>query len=145
MRLAAIALLLVAAPALAAPLAVKNGSSVNVSLAGKRERGIGLRPQASGWRLELSRPADDVAELIDVTRGVAPTKWVLPVEDGALHLDSTRFVPGHAYRVALRKGGSALVYLYPPAQKRTSQVTFADDQVGGGDDGGIAITPKSAL
>jgi hypothetical protein len=136
-------LLLAAAPAVAgAPLAVKNGSTVRVALGGKREPGVGLRPRAEGWRLEL-RAGQGVAEVIDVTQGVARTKWLVPIEDGALVLDATRFSPGHAYRVALGES-SVLVYLYPPpGRKGPARLAFSDDEPA--DNGGIEIAPKGAL
>jgi len=145
MRSFTLALLLLAGPALAAPLSAKNGRSVNVSLRGKRERGIGLKAQSAGWRLELRNGAEETAEVIDVTQGVTPSKWLVPVEDGALVFDAPRFVAGHAYRVELKRAGSALIYLYPPpVGKRTSKIEFVADE-SPLDDGGIAITPKSAL
>ncbi len=145
MRSITIALLLaVAAPALSAPLAARNGSSVNVSVAGKRERGIGLRAQASGWRLELRGAAAGTAEVVDVTQGALGSKWMVQVEDGALVFDAARFVAGHAYRVELKSSGSSLIYLYPPAARKSQNVVFADSETPAADDG-IAITPKSAL
>jgi hypothetical protein len=137
-------MLALAAPALAAPLAAKNGSTVHVKVEGKRERGIGLKAQASGWRLELRGAASGTAEIVDVTQGALGSKWMVQVEDGALVLDASRFVAGHAYRVELPKSGSALVYLYPPAARKSHNVVFADSEAPASDDG-IAITPKSAL
>jgi len=136
--------LLIAAPAVASPLHSKNGEAINVRVAGKRARGIGLRAQSSGWRLELGGGARASASLFDVTDGVSPTKWVVPVVDGALALDAERFVAGHAYRVELRGGDATIIYLYPPKQSRASHVDLSDDESPASDDG-IAITPKSAL
>ncbi len=135
----------------AAPLRVRNGSSVRVALAGKREMGQGIRPRAHGWELQLSSaaPAGAVAEVLDVTEGAAAAaKWTVEVADGAVFLDDERFVAGHAYRVLVRHGaeslGTALVYLYPPAVAARHRVTFDDADATGGDDG-IAITKKPTL
>jgi hypothetical protein len=136
--------LFVAAPAVAAPVRSKNGEAINVRVAGKHARGIGLRAQTSGWRLELAGGARASASLFDVTDGVLPTRWVVQVVDGALELDAARFVAGHAYRLELRGADSAIIYLYPPKGARASHVELSDDEQDLGDEG-IAITPKSAL
>jgi nitrogen fixation protein len=141
--LALLLILSVATPALSAPLPAKNGSTINVKVEGKRERGIGLKAQANGWRLELRGAASGTAEVVDVTQGALGSKWMVSVEDGALVFDAARFVAGHAYRVEL-KSGSALVYLYPPTSRKSHSVVFADSEAPAADDG-IAITPKSAL
>jgi hypothetical protein len=136
--------------AAAAPLKIKGGSPVRVAVHGKREVGIGLKAQKSGWRLDVAATPDVVAEVVDVTDGASGSKWTVDVRDGALLLDNERFIPGHAYRVTVRKGldavGSALVYLYPPVSSARSRVTFEDDSAGGlGMDGEIGVMKKPTL
>lgn len=141
----------VAGAAEARTLRLQGGSTVRVVLSGKAERGLGLRAIDGGrWRLQLPDAAEgDEAVLVDVTEGAVATKWVLAVDGGALVLDGTRFVPGHAYRVELKRGGgSALVYLYPPRPtKGRDRVVFDEDRPSPvtADDDGIAISPKPAL
>lgn len=149
MRVATLILaLLVSLPAAAVPLRAKNGSTMNLKVAGKHERGIGLRTDGKAWRLEIGA-LEGTAEVFDVTPNVIASKWVVPVVNGALVFDATRFIGGHAYRVDLRHGGSAFVYLYPPKLgSKNSRVVFADSDAAAphGEVGdGIAITPKSAL
>jgi hypothetical protein len=136
-------------------LRLQGGSTVRVVLSGKSERGVGLRALDGGrWRLQLPDAVEgDEAVLVDVTEGAVGTKWVLAVDGGVLVLDGTRFVPGHAYRVELKRGGgSALVYLYPPRPtKGRDRVVFDEDRPAPrvapalDDNDGIAITPKPAL
>jgi hypothetical protein len=136
----------------ASPLRIKGGSPVRVSMHGKRETGIGLKAQKSGWRVDVSASTpDEVADVIDITDGSAGTKWMVEVRDGALLLDNERFIPGHAYRVTIRKGmdplASALVYLYPPVSSARSRVSFDDDSNAGGlgMDGEIGVMKKPTL
>ena len=135
--------------AVAAPLKVRNGSSVRVALHGKREAGVGLRAGRGGWRLELAASPSDVADVVDVTDGANSAKWTVDVADGALMLDEERFVAGHAYRVTMRHGteaiGSTLIYLYAPAVASSHKVTFEDEDTAGGGSGDIAITKKPTL
>jgi hypothetical protein len=141
----------VAGSAEARTLRLQGGSTVRVVLSGKAERGVGLRAiDGMRWRLQLPDAGDgEEAVLVDVTEGATAAKWVLAVEGGALVLDGTRFVPGHAYRVELKRGGgSALVYLYPPRPtKGRDRVVFDEDRPAPAlsDDDGIAFTPKPAL
>lgn len=145
------AMLACAGAAHAAPLKIRNGSSVRVALAGKRELGVGLRPHGHGWELLLSspQPVGSVADLFDVTEGAASAKWTVEVSDGALFLDDETFVAGHAYRVIVRRGseslGAALVYLYPPAVASRHKVTFDDVDTGGAPSDDIAIIKKPTL
>lgn len=140
---------LVGGNAAAAPLRIRNGSSVRVALHGKREVGVGVKPQSGGWRLELSAGADEVADVIDVTDGASEAKWTVTVRDGALLLDEERFVAGHAYRVLLRRGaepvGATLVYLYPPAMAPRHKVSFDDADRGPGASEDIAVVKKPTL
>jgi hypothetical protein len=136
--------------AVAAPLKVRNGSSVRVALHGKREPGVGLRAGRGGWRVELGGATPtDVAEALDVTDGANGTRWTVDIADGgALVLDEERFIAGHAYRITVRRGtesiGTTLVYLYPPAVATRHKVTFDDaDTAASGND--IAITKKPTL
>jgi hypothetical protein len=142
-----VCLLWTGAPAWAAPLKIKNGSPVRVSLHGQREAGIGVRPLRGAWTLELSGVAGEVADIVDVTDGAVTTRWAVSVSERELVLDNERFIAGHAYRVKLRHGtASALVYLYPPLRTATSFVGFGDDETHGANDGdGIATTPKGEL
>ena len=125
--------------AVASPLKIHNGSSVRVALQGKREAGVGLRPHAGGWRLELTATPGAVADVFDVTEGVSGSKWTVAVDDGAVFFDEETFVAGHAYRVLVRRGaeslGVTLVYLYPPSVASRHKVTFDDADAGKGDDG----------
>ena len=135
--------------AIASPLRIRNGSSVRVVVQGKREVGVGLRPRAGAWRLELASAPNQSADVVDVTEGANGTKWSVDFVDGALVLDEARFVAGHAYRISVRHGsevlGSALIYLYPPAVASRHKVTFDDAEAGsaGGED--IAISKKPTL
>lgn len=145
-------LALVGSTAAAAPLKVRNGSTVRVALNGKHEAGVGLKLRAGGWRLELSASKDDVvADVVDVTQGANGARWIVDVRDGALFLDAERFIAGHAYRVLFRHGtearGTALVYLYPPAATRGNQhLTFDDEPpVDGAGDDEIATIKKPSL
>jgi hypothetical protein len=121
----------------AAPLRVRNGSSVRVQVHGKREAGIGLRPnpKGGGWRLEVQLQPDETFELVDVTEGANEAKWTVAPQNGAILLDLDRFIAGHAYRLNAKRGtadvGTALVYLYPPQAKAKSKVTFEDEETAG--------------
>ncbi len=125
------------------------GEIVRVSLHGHREMGIGLRPNAGGWRIAVHGEATSI-ELTDQT-GATHDKWVLPVGAQPLQLDAGRFLGGHAYRFELHHGGTVvergLVYLFPARGGRTARVEFdveADPTVSSNTDG-IAVLPKSAL
>jgi len=135
--------------AVAAPLKIRNGSSVRVALHGKREAGVGLRAGRGGWRLELAAATTDVADVVDVTDGANGARWTVDVADGALMLDEERFVAGHAYRVTMRRGtealGSTLVYLYAPSVASRHKVTFEEEETAGGGAGDIAIVKKPTL
>jgi hypothetical protein len=125
--------------AAAAPLRIRNGSTVRVALAGKREAGVGLKPKNGGWQLELSPLPGAVADVFDVTEGSASSKWTVQVEDGVVFFDQETFMPGHAYRVLVRRGaealGATLVYLYPPTVASRHKVTFDDAEASGAGDG----------
>ena len=117
---------------------------MRVVLPGKREAGVGLHPNAAGWRLELSVPTESgTAELVDVSSG---TKWVVDLTNGAFTLDNERFLPAHAYRVSIKTKGStaeSLIYLYPPRYTK-QQLVFESDS----DDATaapLASVPKGAL
>ncbi|MCU1280153.1 MAG: hypothetical protein JWM53_3699 [bacterium] len=135
--------------AAAAPLKIHNGSSVRVALQGKREAGVGLRPHAGGWRLELTATPGAVADVFDVTEGAAGSKWTVAVDDGAVFFDEETFAPGHAYRVLVRRGseslGATLVYLYPPAVASRHKVTFDDADASGNSGEGPTIAKKPTL
>jgi hypothetical protein len=134
--------------AVASPLKIHNGSTVRVALQGKREAGVGLRPHAGGWRLELTATPGAVADVFDVTEGVSSSKWTVAVDDGAVFFDEETFVAGHAYRVLVRRGseslGAALVYLYPPSVASRHKVTF-DDADGDQSTEGPTIAKKPTL
>lgn len=125
------------------------GEIVRVSLQGRREFGIGLRPTGSGWRIALRGEATSI-ELTDQT-GATHDKWVLPIGAQPLQLDAGRFQGGHAYRFELHRGGTVvergLVYLFPARGGRNARVQFDVDggaTVSSSTDA-IAVLPKSAL
>jgi hypothetical protein len=140
---------LVEASASAAPLKIRNGSAVRVALAGKREPGVGLRFSAGGWRLDLAAMPTATADIFDVTEGSTHAKWTTDIVDGALFLDQETFIPGHAYRVIIRRGaeslGTTLIYLYPPATAKRQRVTFDDADTLPNTGDTIAITKKPTL
>jgi hypothetical protein len=74
-----------------------------------------------------------------VTEGSASSKWTVQVEDGIVFFDQETFMPGHAYRVLVRRGaealGATLVYLYPPTVASRHKVTFDDAEASGAGDG----------
>ena len=125
--------------ATASPLKIRNGSTVRVALAGKREAGVGLKPRTGGWQLEVAPSPGAVADVFDVTEGAASSKWTVQVEDGVIFFDQETFMPGHAYRVLVRRGtealGATLVYLYPPTVAARHKVTFDDAEAGDSSDG----------
>lgn len=145
-----LALILVGGTAAAAPLKIRNGSTVRVAVRGKREVGVGLRARPGiGWRLELVAGGNETVDVVDVTEGANATRWTVDVVDGSLLLDEGRFVAGHAYRVTLRHGtselGSSLIYLYPPAVASRHKVTFDDADAGSATGDDILITKKPTL
>ena len=135
--------------AVAAPLKIRNGSAVRVALEGRHEAGVGLRPQAGGWRLEVAATPGAVADVFDVTEGATALKWRVELEDGALFFDQETFVAGHAYRVLVRHGaealGAALVYLYAPSVTSRHQVTFDDADSSGDGSEGPTVAKKPTL
>lgn len=149
MIVAAALALAVGGTASASPLKIRNGSAVRVALAGKREAGIGLRPRAGGWQLELAPLPGAVADVFDVTEGATAAKWTVQVDDGVVFLDQETFIAGHAYRVIVRRGSEALgvtlVYLYPPTVAQRHKVTFDDADASGSASDGPAIVKKPTL
>lgn len=135
--------------ATASPLKIRNGSTVRVALAGKREPGIGLRPRAGGWQLELAPVPGAVADVFDVTEGATASKWTVQVDDGVVFLDQETFIAGHAYRVLVRHGaesiGATLVYLYPPTVAARHKVTFDDADASSDAGDGPALIKKPTL
>jgi hypothetical protein len=135
--------------ATASPLKIRNGSTVRVALQGKREAGVGLRPHAGGWQLELAPLPGAVADVFDVTEGATASKWTVQVEDGVVFLDQETFIAGHAYRVIVRRGaealGATLVYLYPPSVATRHKVTFDDADASGNGGDGPTIVKKPTL
>ncbi len=148
---------LLAGPALATPvLRIKNGSTVRMSVKGKREAGVGVRPKNGVCRVELSagketagQTSDQTIEIVDVTDGASSAKWELAPTEGALLLDADRFVAGHGYRVTVMRGqeamASTLNYLYPPPMTGKGKVTFEDGETGGPGEDEIAVTKKPSL
>jgi hypothetical protein len=144
--------LLLSSAAFASPLRIKNGSTVRVSLKGKREAGVGLKPKNGAWRVELGGSREisgETVELVDVTDGANNTKWTVAPAAGGLTLDNERFIAGHAYRMTVLHGldavASALIYLYPPSMTGKSKVSFDDSETHGGGDDDIAIVKKPSL
>jgi hypothetical protein len=144
-----LALLAQASISSAEPLVVRHGYGIHVTLKGKTEDAVALRPVTGGWRLELAGVARTATVLIrDVTAGAAPAKFEVSLVAGGALLDSARFRPDHAYRVELRKGesvlSSALIYLRPARQN--GRVDFdARDTTATDGDGDLPTSDKGAL
>jgi hypothetical protein len=127
------------------------GESVRIALGGKREAGVGIRGNDSGWQVRVAADATSVA-LIDQT-DVTHDKWVLPVASRALRLDRARFQDGHAYRYELHRGAAViergLLYLYPTRMARVGRVRFEAKNSASTEhvdsSGEIPVQPKSAL
>jgi hypothetical protein len=134
------------APAAGAPLAVRNGRSIRISLAGQRQAAQALTPGAQGWRLDLARLRGTL-RLSDVTVGAAPSTMELQVSGAAVLLENGRFRPDHAYRIELRKGmtvvGTAFIYLKPPPRQRA--IRFNDKDTSASADGELVTIAKGTL
>ena len=136
---------------------LRGGGPVGVIVAGRHEKGIGLKSKGHGWELDVEGIGAAELDLTDVTRGALPLKWTVLVSQERAELEQGRFIAGHAYRVQVRKGARevqrALVYLYPPDAHAKSRVDFEEDSATptpaaapSNDDGmGISIVPKNAL
>lgn len=117
-----------------APLTVRHGRAIHVTIGGRTEEAVALRGVPGGWRLELAATASGATSsgllvVRDVTVGATgPRTFELPLTPGPIVLDDGRFRADHAYRVELRRGtlvvGSALVYLQPLKQR--GPVVFDD-------------------
>jgi hypothetical protein len=135
----------------AAPLAVRHGRSIQVSLvAGRTEEAFALRPSAGGgWRLDVAgAAAGTTLALRDVTGGMtAAPRFELGFVAGGVVLDTARFRADHAYRLELRRGpvvlGSALIYLQPP-RHGNGRVVFDDRDAATSDDE-LSTLDKGAL
>lgn len=142
-----VAAMVVTTSAGAAPLAVRNGQSIHIGLAGHRESAQALRSASTGWRLDLAG-VRGVLRLVDVTAGAAPTTMELPVEGAAVVLDVDCFRPDHAYRIELRQGmklvGTAFIYLKPLPRTR-GPIRFDDHETGASADVEIATLAKGSL
>ena len=144
-----VALTLAAATATGAPLTIRHGRAIHVEIGAKTEDAIALRAVAGGWRVELGAATNSTLVLRDVTAGASPMRFDLPVVDGAVTLDDTRFRADHAYRVELRRGtaviGGALIYLSPP-RRNHGPVKFDDAEATRPDDHGeLSPSDKGAL
>lgn len=135
-----------------AQLRIKNGRGITVALGKTREAATGIRPDKKVWALELEPSfVGAEADLRDVTPDVAGARWSVPVTAARLVLDATRFLPGHVYRLELRRErqaiGNALVYLYPPPAERVTRVNLDDrpEPAAAGSDEGFAPVPKGRL
>ncbi len=149
---------LISTTAWAAPLEVRHGRSIRVTIAGKSEEAIALRPSPTGptgpagWRLELApRTASGTLVVHDVTLGATgPRSFELALTPTGVLLDVARFRPDHAYRVELRRGttivGSVLVYLTPAGRQR-GPVVFDDREANGNaaDDGELVTSDTGTL
>lgn len=148
-----------AAPSLAAPAAptaplkairIKNARTVRVVLGDRREPAAGLRADKAGWTVLLAPElAATSADLVDITPGVAGSRWSVPVSLGKLLLDPERFLPSHVYRVELRRDGQllggTLIYLHPPPAESVARVRFEEDKASDEDSSSLAPTPKGEL
>ena len=127
------------------------GGTIRVRLGGRSERGTGLRPSGHSWLLELTGAGNTEIELKDVTKGASSMKWTVLLNQDRAELDDTRFIPGHAYRIQVRKGmmeQSGLVYLYPPQSSKRTEIQFEDTtkiSPSASNDDGIATVPKNSL
>jgi hypothetical protein len=121
-----------------------------VVLGRKREPAAGIKPEKSGWQLLLGAElAGSTAELQDITPDMPPSRWAVPVAEEKVVLDTERFLPTHVYRVEFRRErqllGTALIYLYPPPEKKKEHVEFADDKAPEDKPSELAPTPKGDL
>ena len=83
---------------------IKNGHGITVALGKTREAATGIRPEKKTWVLELDPSfVGAEADLRDVTPDVAGARWSVPVTTARLVLDAARFLPGHVYRLELRR------------------------------------------
>jgi hypothetical protein len=134
-------------PAGGAPLEVRNGQRIRISLAGHRESALALPATARGWRLDLSR-LHGTLRLSDVTVGAAPSTMELNVAGKGVVLDPSRFRPDHAYRIELRQGltvvGAAFIYLKPPPRQR-GPIRFSDGETSAVADSEMAVVAKGTL
>jgi hypothetical protein len=129
---------------------IKNGHGITVALGKTREAATGIRPDKKAWALELDPSfVGAEADLRDVTPDVAGARWSVPVTAARLVLDGTRFLPGHVYRLELRRErqslGNALVYLYPPPAERVQRVNLDDRPAPATTDEAFAPVPKGRL
>jgi hypothetical protein len=145
-----VAVAMQAGTVLAAPLAVRHGRTIHVTLAGRTEDAVALRATPAGWRLELGgAPAGATVSLRDVTAtGASASRYELSVAAGGLTLDTARFRADHAYRLEVRRGtvvvGSALIYLSPPP-RGNGRVVFDDRDTSAAADDELATSDKGAL
>ena len=129
---------------------IKNARTVRVVLGERREPAAGVRPDKAGWPVLVAPElAATSAELLDITPGVASSRWVVPVSLGKLVLDTERFLPTHLYKVEFRKEaqvlGTALVYLYPPPVESVARVSFQGDEAAEDAASSLAPAPKGEL
>jgi hypothetical protein len=144
---------LAAMTAVAAPLTVRHGRTIKVSLAGRSEEAVALRATPEGWRLELAGTlAGTTVSLRDVTAGsLAATRYDLSFVAAGMVLDNGRFRADHAYRLEVRRGtvvvGNALIYLSPPPRGK-GRVVFDDRDATNSaavSDDGLAPSDKGSL
>jgi hypothetical protein len=149
--------LLVAAPAQALPLQLKNAESVRVQVNRQSKPAFALRPDKDreGWRLAFVDGANGSAELVDVTPGTPARTLAVPINGGELFLDGGRFAGGHVYHLVLRRSGafvgSSYVYLYPVAplkegpRRGPQRVQFVADEPANPSSDEIQPVSKSGL
>ncbi len=123
----------------AAPLKIKNATTVRVTMAAGAQRGVAVKPGEDGWKLQLilaKASQDTSVEIIDVTPGTLASTVSVGLRGEEALLDSQRFFGGHVYRVQVRVGAgleSAYVYLYPSSPLATvkqgpTKLEFAGDE-----------------
>jgi hypothetical protein len=126
---------------------------IEVTLAGQRVEGLGLRATHAGWRLALDKVEAKKAEIIDMTPGIVSVKWTLPIARNEVNFDPGRFIGGHIYRVVIRSSivelGQTVVYLYPnghesrSATKRTMVFSGSDSETPPSDE--IPVMRKGSI
>jgi hypothetical protein len=141
----------VPAPAPAPRLRIKNAQSIRVTIGTRRhEPASGIRPDKGVWNVIAATDLTGAAaEMVDLTPDAPRSRWVVDVTGDKLVLDARRFLPGHVYKLDVRKEkrviGSVLVYLYPPPAEGVGRVEFKDEESKKKDSSDVDTVPKGDL